>query len=324
VRSSSMLGSRQGSRGSQLAPLKCASPSRSNAQSRGSTASATGLDDGRSSIRSSSVSGAAEPLPSHIPPEFHIREDGVLVFPSRRPQGDEDVPRLERVLQDMLSAWNGRLEQHRFSVTIDDTPWSLMQMIVYDIWCTIEETRIYDIAFVESLRMTHFYSASLALFLGKIRTRIAQSFGSMLTMSRRLEVEMQRVQASWTDTGRLYHEEVGMRHAAEHHIRHLEAKLAMLETRTLAESKGSLLKNGNRTDQAIKQAHDEEKKGEALIRLQSEVLTLTKQVLVVEVEKANGSNIALARTIQPIHAGACTSCREHHFTNERDGATAQQ
>jgi len=140
----------------------------------------------------------------------------------------------------------------------------VMQMIVYDIWCTVEETRIYDIAFVESLRMTHFYSPQLAVMLGKIRTRIAQSFGAVLAMSRRLEVEMQRLHTQWGEIGESFHKESSMRQAAQYRTEQLQAQVAMLETRALA--------NHDVPGGVVGQ------KEEALVRLQSEVVALTKKL----------------------------------------------
>ena len=170
----------------------------------------------------------------------------------------------------MLLEWRNRLDNHKLSFPMNSTPWDVMQMIVYDIWCTVEETCIYDIAFVESLRMTHFYSPPLAVMLGKIRTRIAQSFGAVLAMSRRLEVEMQRLHTQWAEIGESFHKESSMRQAAQYQTEQLQAQVAMLETRALAN-------------------HDERpggvagQKEEALVRLQAEVVALTKKVSVARV-----------------------------------------
>lgn len=104
-------------------------------------------------------------------------------------------------------------------------------------WCTIEETRIYDIAFVEGLRMTHYYSPLLAGMLGKVRARITQSFGSLLAMSRRLEVEMQRIESRWKEVGEERHKESALRQAAQLRAEQLQAKLSMLEARHLSQRK---------------------------------------------------------------------------------------
>lgn len=167
-----------------------------------------------------------------MPAEFHVREDGMLVFPARRPQGDQDVPRLEMALRGMLSSWQDRLEENKPSFPMNNSLWGLVQLIVYDMWCTIEETRIYDIAFVESLRMTHYYSPLLTRMLNLIRTRIAQSFGAVLAMSRRLEIEMQRVHTKWSEMGDALHREGSLRKANEQQIEQLQAKVALLESRS--------------------------------------------------------------------------------------------
>ena len=313
---------------SRLAPLRAHSPkspqlsqhSRSSLHSRSSASNAGFSQDesspGHRPYIETAMSPAASdtnPPPSHIPAEFHVREEGVLVFPSRRQQGDHDVPKLEKALRDMLVQWRNRLDKNKPSFPMSSTLWGVMQTIVYDIWCTVEETRIYDIAFVESLRMTHFYSPPLAIMLGKIRTRIAQSFGAVLAMSRRLEVEMQRLHTQWTEIGESFHKESSLRQAAQFQSEQLRAKLAMLEARNLSKSRDTHApgeaSDGARSRhlpmataspnqaQSPRYVHSHpacsdraahgaaasasvagERKEEALVRLQSEVLTLGKKV----------------------------------------------
>lgn len=113
------------------------------------------------------VVAEAEPPPSHLPPAYHVHEGGAMVFPSKRPVGDADVPRVEHALRGMLQEWNARLDISRPSLPFAPGLWGVMQMIVFDIRCAVEEIRIYDVALVETLRMAHHYSPLLAAMLSK-------------------------------------------------------------------------------------------------------------------------------------------------------------
>ena len=113
--------------------------------------------------------------PSRIPAAFHTRDvAGRLVFPSEVPNGDADVGLLAETLGGMLEEWRGRLEENKPSFPLGAARWGVLQMCIYDMWCTIEEARIWDIGLVESERFAHFYSPQLAAMLGRLRARLAQ------------------------------------------------------------------------------------------------------------------------------------------------------
>ena len=84
--------------------------------------------------------------------------------------GDADIPYLERALQGMLQEWRNGLRTTKPAMPFSTALWGVMQMAVYDIWCALEETRIYDVALIESVRMVHYYSPSLSMMLGKVKS----------------------------------------------------------------------------------------------------------------------------------------------------------
>ena len=105
----------------------------------------------------------------------------------------------------------------------------MLQIIVYDIWSTIEESRIWDTALLESQRQVHFYSPQMSAMLGRIRTRIAQSFESVLAMSQRLQYELQRWHTQWVHAGESLAKERSTRHGLKLQTEQLQAKVLQLE-----------------------------------------------------------------------------------------------
>ena len=112
--------------------------------SRGTSSWRAGLGAGLASPSAAALEDL-EPPASHITSEYHVRDEdtGQLLFPSRRPVGDADIPLLERAVGQMLSDWGAQLDRTKPSFPMNSTLWGVMQMIIYDIWCTVEETRIW-------------------------------------------------------------------------------------------------------------------------------------------------------------------------------------
>lgn len=117
--------SSRASRAAALAPLHSLSASRSSLHSRPSASSADSKPGSRSFLRHPSDT---DPPQSHIPSEFHVREHGTLLFPSKKPAGDTDVPRLEHALYAMLASWQERLESHKPGFPMRNSLWGLMQV----------------------------------------------------------------------------------------------------------------------------------------------------------------------------------------------------
>ena len=100
---------------------------------------------------------------SRIPIAFHVRDaTGRLVFPSQRPEGDAEIEMLEDTLTLMVDEWHVRLDENKPNFPLCAARWCVLQMCVYDMWCTIEQSRIWDIGLCEASRLAHFYSAALS------------------------------------------------------------------------------------------------------------------------------------------------------------------
>ena len=139
---------------------------------------------------------------------------------------------LANALGGMLEQWRAKLEASKPSFPMGSsgsTLWGVVQMIVYDIWSTIEESRIWDTALLETQRQVSFYSPQLAAMLGRVRARIAQSFESILSMSQRLQYELQRWHAQWVHAGESLKQESTLRHGLQLQAGQLQAKLRQLE-----------------------------------------------------------------------------------------------
>ena len=68
-------------------------------------------------------------------------------------------------------------------------------------WCTIEEARIWDIGLTETERLAHFYSPALAAVLSRLRLRLSQAFATVLSMSQRMQFELQWWHTAWLEQG---------------------------------------------------------------------------------------------------------------------------
>ena len=180
-----------------------------------------------------SGAGASDDLPpSRIPAALHVYAGRRRVFPSERPSGDAESLHLANALGGMLEQWRAKLEASKPSFPMGSsgsTLWGVVQMIVYDIWSTIEESRIWDTALLETQRQLCFYSPQLAAMLGRVRARIAQSFESILSMSQRLQYELQRWHAQWVHAGESLKQESSLRHGLQLQTGQLQAKVKQLE-----------------------------------------------------------------------------------------------
>ena len=180
---------------------------------------------------SGSPSGEALP-PSRIPIAFHVYQGRRCLFPSEYPAGDAETLHLANALGGMLEQWRAKLEESKPSFPMGasgSTLWGVLQMILYDIWSTIEESRIWDTAFLEAQREVHFYSPQLSAMLGRVRSRIAQSFESILSMSQRLQYELQRWHSQWVHAGESHQRESSLRHGLQLQAEQLQAKLLQME-----------------------------------------------------------------------------------------------
>ena len=179
---------------------------------------------------SSSAAEQAMPLPpSRVPPEFHIKSaSGRLVFPTEAPTPHE-VGHLANALGLMLEEWERRLAAAKPGFPLDATLWGVLQMIVYDIWSTIEESRIWDIALLETQRQAASVSPPLAQMVGRARQRLSQLFEAVLAMSQRLQFELQRWHSQWVSAEQTFKSESRERHGL--HLKHekLLTKLATIE-----------------------------------------------------------------------------------------------
>ena len=180
----------------------------------------------------SGAGGSDDLPPSRIPAAFHVYAGRRRVFPSERPSGDAESLHLANALGGMLEQWRAKLEASKPSFPMGSsgsTLWGVVQMIVYDIWSTIEESRIWDTALLETQRQVCFYSPQLAAMLGRVRARIAQSFESILSMSQRLQYELQRWHAQWVHAGESLKQESSLRHGLQLQTGQLQAKVKQLE-----------------------------------------------------------------------------------------------
>lgn len=182
---------------------------------------------------SSGAAGASDDVPpSRVPPAFHVYAGKRRVFPSERPSGDAETLHLANALGGMLEQWRSKLEASKPSFPMGSngsTLWGVVQMIVYDIWSTIEESRIWDTALLETQRQVCFYSPQLAAMLGRVRARVAQSFEAILSMSQRLQYELQRWHAQWVHAGESLKQESSLRHSLQLRTGQLQAKVKQLE-----------------------------------------------------------------------------------------------
>ena len=181
---------------------------------------------------SSGASASDDVPPSRVPAAFHVYAGKRRVFPSERPSGDAETLHLANALGGMLEQWRSKLEASKPSFPMGSngsTLWGVVQMIVYDIWSTIEESRIWDTALLETQRQVCFYSPQLAAMLGRVRARVAQSFESILSMSQRLQYELQRWHAQWVHAGESLKQESSLRHSLQLRTGQLQAKVKQLE-----------------------------------------------------------------------------------------------
>ena len=170
------------------------------------------------------------PPPSRIPAAFHMRDEaGRLIFPAQRPQGDRDVDLLNDALGAMVEEWRGRLEENKPSFPIGAARWGVLQMCMYDMWCTIEESRIWDIGLAEVERIAHVHSPQLCGIIGRIRARLAQAFATTLSMSQRLQFELQRWHSQWIEATAQLRDAEGARSGLETQVSQLRARVASLE-----------------------------------------------------------------------------------------------
>ena len=168
--------------------------------------------------------------PSRIPAAFHVRDaSGRLVFPSERPEGDADVGLLAETLGGMLEEWRSRLDENKPSFPLGAARWGVLQMCIYDMWCTIEEARIWDIGLTECERLVHFHSPALSAMLGRLRLRLSQAFATVLSMSQRMQFELQRWHATWLEQGEKLRREETQRQALQQQVGQLQERISSLE-----------------------------------------------------------------------------------------------
>ena len=201
--------------------------------------------------------------------------------------GDAEIGLLADTLSQMLDEWRNRLEQSKPSFPLGPARWGVLQMCMYDMWCTIEESRIWDVGLAETERFAHFFSPQLAAMLGRIRTRQSQAFDTTLSMSQRLQYELQRWNAQWNETAESFRREESTRQALQHHCHQLEAHVAQLEAENeiasaLAASAASAAANGDDADPNAKRLET------TLRRLQQQVVRLSQQL-----RQAHASNTSL-------------------------------
>ena len=201
--------------------------------------------------------------------------------------GDAEIGLLADTLSQMLDEWRDRLEQSKPSFPLGPARWGVLQMCMYDMWCTIEESRIWDVGLAETERFAHFFSPQLAAMLGRIRTRQSQAFDTTLSMSQRLQYELQRWNAQWNETAESFRREESSRQALQHHCHQLEAHVAQLEAENeiasaLAASAASAAANGDDADPNAKRLE------RTLRRLQQQVVRLSQQL-----RQAHASNTSL-------------------------------
>ena len=174
---------------------------------------------------------AGAPLPpSRIPASFHVRDEvGRLVFPSERPAGDAEVGLLADTLGGMLEEWRARLDANKPSFPLGAARWGVLQMCLYDMWCTIEEARIWDIGLTETERLAHFYSPPLAAMIGRLRVRLSQAFATTLSMSQRMQFELQRWHTQWVEQSESLKREEGTRQSLQYRVTQLLERVESLE-----------------------------------------------------------------------------------------------
>lgn len=212
--------------------------------------------------------------PSRIPPNFHVRDEvGRLVFPSERPAGDAEVGLLADTLGSMLEEWRSRLDANKPQFPLGAARWGVLQMCLYDMWCTIEEARIWDIGLTETERLAHFYSPQLAAMLGRLRVRLSQAFATTLSMSQRMQFELQRWHTQWVEQSEQLKREQASRQSLQFRVTQLQERVASLEE--------ELTLHAARTGDA----HPLEK---AFLKLQEERTQLSK-----ELRAANARNTSL-------------------------------
>jgi len=169
--------------------------------------------------------------PSRIPAAFHMRDEktGKLIFPSERPDGDAEVGLLAETLGGMLEEWRDRLDQNKPTFPLGAARWGVLQMCIYDMWCTIEEARIWDIGLTETERFAHAYSPAMAAMLGRLRMRLAQAFSTVLSMSQRMQFELQRWHAAWLEQGEKLRSEEGQRQSLQFRLQQLQDRVTSLD-----------------------------------------------------------------------------------------------
>ena len=185
--------------------------------------------------RPSAAASSGPPPPSHIPANFHVHDAaGRLVFPSQRPDGEKDISILAATLGAMLKEWRQRLDANKPSFPLGAARWGVLQMCIYDIWCTLEEARIWDIGLSETERLAHFYSPALCTLIGRIRSRLAQACATTLSMSQRLQFELQRWHSQWLELNESLREAQQARASSQarvveltHRVESLEAEVSL-------------------------------------------------------------------------------------------------
>ena len=177
-----------------------------------------------------SAAASSGPPPSHIPANFHVHDAaGRLVFPSQRPDGEKDISILAATLGAMLKEWRQRLDANKPSFPLGAARWGVLQMCIYDIWCTLEEARIWDIGLSETERLAHFYSPALCTLIGRIRSRLAQACATTLSMSQRLQFELQRWHSQWLELNENLREAQQARASSQARVAELTLRVESLE-----------------------------------------------------------------------------------------------
>jgi hypothetical protein len=111
----------------------------------------------------------------------------------------------------------------------------------------------------------HYYSPQLAAMLSRLRARHTQAFATVLSMSQRMQYELQRWHSQWVDQGNQLRQEQGARQSLQHRLAQLQERVKSLEE--------------ERTLYAARSGGDAAVKAEALfVKLQQERTQLSQDL----------------------------------------------
>jgi hypothetical protein len=167
---------------------------------------------------------------SRIPAPFHVHDAaGRLIFPAQSPQGDAQVALLSQALGAMVEEWQKRLDENRPTFPMSAARWGVLQMCIYDMWCTIEESRIWDLGLSELERLAHAHSPALCKLLGEVRGQSSSAFSTLHSMSQRLQYELQRWHVQWVEQSDALRHANSERHVLQQRVEQLQTRVQGLE-----------------------------------------------------------------------------------------------